>query len=110
MARTSQPNSAGSQFFIVLDDSVAQTLPKSGGYVIFGNVTSGMDVVDQIALGPNSGDANGNQALDPTYINTVTITPGTSASPAPVTTPSAVPSPSPSGVPSATSQVSPRPS
>ena len=55
MARTSQPNSAGSQFFIVLDDSVADTLPKSGGYVIFGNVTSGMDVVDQIALTPNSG-------------------------------------------------------
>ena len=66
MARTSQPNSAGSQFFIVLDDSVADSLPKSGGYVIFGNVTSGMDVVDQIALTPNSVIASGNQALDPT--------------------------------------------
>jgi cyclophilin family peptidyl-prolyl cis-trans isomerase len=41
MARTSAPNSAGSQFFIVLDDSVASTLPKSGGYVIFGKVTDG---------------------------------------------------------------------
>lgn len=96
MARTAQPNSAGSQFFIVLDDSVADSLPKSGGYVIFGNVTSGMEVVDQIALTPNSGDANGNQALDPTYINTVTIQPGTSSTPTPAASSSTQPAASPS--------------
>ena len=71
MARTSDPNSAGSQFFIVLDDSVAQSLPKSGGYVIFGKVTAGLDVVDQIAAGPASNE----QALDPTVMNLVTIQP-----------------------------------
>ena len=110
MARTSQPNSAGSQFFIVLDDLVANTLPKSGGYVIFGKVTSGMSVVDQIALTPNSGDASGNQALDPTYINTVTIQPGTSASASPVASPSASPAASSSTPPGTAAQVSPSPS
>jgi len=71
MARTSAPNSAGSQFFIVLADSVENSLPKSGGYVIFGKVTSGMDVVDQIAAGP----ANQEMATDPTVMDTVTIQP-----------------------------------
>jgi len=71
MARTSAPNSAGSQFFIVLDDSVANNLPKSGGYVIFGNVTQGMDVVDKIAAGPASNEI----AQDPAVMTTVTIQP-----------------------------------
>lgn len=42
------PNTNGSQFFICLDDLVGR-LPKS--YTIFGLVTKGMDVVDQIAAG-----------------------------------------------------------
>ena len=71
MARTSQPDSAGSQFFIVLDDSVKDTLPESGGYVIFGKVTQGMDVVDKIAAGPASQQI----AQDPTVMTTVTIQP-----------------------------------
>ena len=74
MARTSDPNSAGSQFFIVLDDSVAQSLPKSGDYVIFGKVTSGLSVVDQIAATPNSGSPN-NLAIDPVVMNLVTVQP-----------------------------------
>ena len=74
MARTSDPNSAGSQFFIVLDDSVAQSLPKSGDYVVFGKVTSGLSVVDQIAATPNSGSPN-NLALDPVVMNLVTVQP-----------------------------------
>jgi cyclophilin family peptidyl-prolyl cis-trans isomerase len=45
MARSSDPNSAGSQFFIVLKD--ANFL--DGQYTVFGKVTSGMDVVDKIA-------------------------------------------------------------
>ena len=95
MARTTDPNSAGSQFFIVLDDSVAQSLPKSGGYVIFGKVTSGLDVVDQIAATPNSGSPN-NAALDPVYMNLVTIQPGAPVSPPPATgSPTATGSPPP---------------
>jgi peptidyl-prolyl cis-trans isomerase B (cyclophilin B) len=74
MARTSDPNSAGSQFFIVLDDSVAQSLPKSGDYVIFGKVTSGLSVVDQIAATPNSGSPN-NLAIDPVVMDLVTVQP-----------------------------------
>ena len=45
MARSSSPNSAGSQFFIMLLD--AKHL--DGQYAAFGKVTSGMDGVDAIA-------------------------------------------------------------
>ena len=48
MARTSQPNSVGSQFFIVLDDKDADVLGSANTYQIIGNVTSGMDVADAI--------------------------------------------------------------
>lgn len=44
MARTSQPNSAGSQFFIMHQD-----YPLPPDYTIFGRVTSGLNVVDTIA-------------------------------------------------------------
>ena len=43
----SGPNTNGSQFFIMLEDN--PTLPKL--YTIFGRVTSGMEVVRQIAIG-----------------------------------------------------------
>jgi cyclophilin family peptidyl-prolyl cis-trans isomerase len=71
MARTSAPNSQGSQFFICLTD-LRDRLPKSGGYVIFGLVTSGMDVADKIAAGPNSGSPS-NQALQPVAMSSVEI-------------------------------------
>ena len=45
MARSSSPNSAGSQFFIMHED--AKHL--DGQYAAFGKVTAGMDVVDAIA-------------------------------------------------------------
>ncbi len=71
MARTPAPNSQGSQFFICLAD-LRDRLQKSGGYVIFGRVTSGMDVADRIAAGPNSGSPN-NQALEPVAMTSVEI-------------------------------------
>lgn len=40
------PNTNGSQFFVMLADT-----PLPPNYTIFGNVTSGMDVVDQIRVG-----------------------------------------------------------
>lgn len=43
----SGPNSNGSQFFIMLEDNL--TLPKK--YTIFGQVISGMDVVEKITVG-----------------------------------------------------------
>lgn len=49
MARSRQPNSQGSQFFIVLADSGARSLASANTYAIFGTVTSGMETVDAIA-------------------------------------------------------------
>jgi len=45
MARSAHPDSAGSQFFICLDDAPH----LDGQYSAFGRVTAGMDVVEQIA-------------------------------------------------------------
>lgn len=53
MARTSNPNSATSQFFINLNDN--KNLDKSGssaGYAVFGKVISGFDVLKKIEREP----------------------------------------------------------
>jgi cyclophilin family peptidyl-prolyl cis-trans isomerase len=51
MARTSDPHSASSQFFINhADNSFLDNPGQDGwGYAVFGKVTAGMDVVDKIA-------------------------------------------------------------
>ena len=48
MARTSQPHSEGSQFFVVLSDLAAASLQSANNYAILGEVNSGMDVADAI--------------------------------------------------------------
>ena len=48
MARAADPDSAGSQFFICVED----TPFLDGQYTIFGEVVDGMDVVDQIVSQP----------------------------------------------------------
>ena len=48
MARASDPNSAGSQFFIMHADAPH----LDGQYAAFGRVVEGMDVVDEIAAAP----------------------------------------------------------
>ncbi|MBI4177436.1 MAG: peptidyl-prolyl cis-trans isomerase [Candidatus Aenigmarchaeota archaeon] len=49
MARTNVPDSATSQFFInVADNSFLDYAPGNDGYAVFGNVTKGMDSVDEI--------------------------------------------------------------
>lgn len=58
MARSSNPNSAGSQFYICLGD--APFLNRQ--YTVFGHVVEGQDVVDAIRVGD--------------VMNTVTIEPG----------------------------------
>jgi cyclophilin family peptidyl-prolyl cis-trans isomerase len=73
MARSSAPNSQGSQFFIVLDDQARAPLESANTYAIFGTVVDGMDVVDQIAAMPNSGPP-ANSAIDPVVIDAVTVT------------------------------------
>ena len=47
MARTSDPNSAGSQFYITLE----ATPHLDSGYVVFGETAEGMDVVSSIKQG-----------------------------------------------------------
>lgn len=47
MAKTSAPNSAGSQFYITL----ASAYFLDNNYTVFGRVLSGMEVVDQIQMG-----------------------------------------------------------
>lgn len=72
MARApGQPNSQGSQFFIALED-LTGSLDKAGGYVIFGQVIEGMDVVDAIGAMPNAGGL-GNTAVEPVPMESVTI-------------------------------------
>lgn len=52
MARASDPNSASSQFFIVL--STEGGLSLNGKYAVFGEVIDGMDVVDAFATLPTN--------------------------------------------------------
>ena len=56
MARTADPNSATSQFFINVADNKFLNFrsadPQGYGYTVFGKVIEGMDVVDKIAKAP----------------------------------------------------------
>ena len=53
MARTSDPNSATSQFFInLVDNRNLDYRPGGPGYAVFGMVIEGMEVVDSIARVP----------------------------------------------------------
>ncbi len=54
MARSQDPNSAGSQFFIVVQDSNF----LDGQYTVFGEVTKGMDVADKIVSQKRDGRDN----------------------------------------------------
>jgi peptidyl-prolyl cis-trans isomerase B (cyclophilin B) len=57
MARTSDPDSAGSQFFIVVKD----TPHLNGQYTVFGEVVKGMEVADKIVSQPQD---RGNMPLE----------------------------------------------
>lgn len=71
MARTSEYNSASSQFFIMH----ATKTHLDGKYAAFGYVVEGMDVVDAICNGAEPTDDNGSIALtDRPIIDTITIT------------------------------------
>jgi cyclophilin family peptidyl-prolyl cis-trans isomerase len=64
-------NTNGSQFFIMHQDSALQP-----NYVIFGQVTSGMEVVDQIATAAVKSNFSGevSKPVTPITVQTVTIT------------------------------------
>jgi peptidyl-prolyl cis-trans isomerase B (cyclophilin B) len=66
MARSNDPNSASSQFFIVTSDSTF--LDKQ--YTVFGQVTKGMDVADKIVNAPKGANDRPN---DPVSIDKIVI-------------------------------------
>jgi peptidyl-prolyl cis-trans isomerase B (cyclophilin B) len=58
MARTSSPNSNGSQFFVVYKNTALPT--QGGGYSIFGRVTQGLGIVKALSrAGVTGGGADG---------------------------------------------------
>jgi len=71
MARTSNPNSATSQFFINVKDNEMLDAPKPDGfgYTVFGKVVSGTEVVDKIRAVP-TGSKGGMQDVP---LETITI-------------------------------------
>jgi cyclophilin family peptidyl-prolyl cis-trans isomerase len=61
MARTNDPHSATSQFFINLVDNAFLDPGRGGaGYAVFGHVVEGMDVVDKMAA-TKTGNKGGHQ-------------------------------------------------
>lgn len=60
MARAADPDSAGSQFFIC----VANTPFLDGQYTVFGEVVSGIEVVDKIVNQPRDGRDNPNDRIE----------------------------------------------
>ena len=79
MARTNDPHSATSQFFINLKDNQfldhSEKSPQGWGYAVFGQVTDGMDVVEAIAA-VQTGNAGGHQdvPVEDIVVEKVTIT------------------------------------
>ena len=67
MARSQNPNSANSQFFIMFKPGHF----LNGQYTVVGQVTSGKDVVDAIKLGKGQ---NGSVVGEPDMMATVTVT------------------------------------
>lgn len=74
MARTNNPNSATSQFFINLVDNTSLDYSAANpGYAVFGHVTSGMDVVDKIAKErTHSQEGHQNVPATPVVIESIT--------------------------------------
>ncbi len=68
MARTSQPNSVSSEFFIVLSDQAIDALKSYDTYQIIGNVTSGMETADAIASA-----ADAESPSNPVIMTSVTV-------------------------------------
>jgi peptidyl-prolyl cis-trans isomerase B (cyclophilin B) len=70
MARTSDPGSNGSQFFVVYKDT---QLPDANGYTIFGRVTKGLDLVQTVADAGVEGGGGDGAPVQKVTIKTVTV-------------------------------------
>jgi cyclophilin family peptidyl-prolyl cis-trans isomerase len=75
MARTNDPHSATSQFFINVKDN--QSLNKStynAGYAVFGKVTKGMDIADKISRVKTKADGYMRDIpVEPIIIKSITV-------------------------------------
>ena len=76
MARTPDPHSASSQFFINLKSNDFLDFrgenPDEFGYCVFGRIVDGMDVVDEIAAVPTGNKGpHGDVPLEPVIITSV---------------------------------------
>ena len=82
MARTSDPHSATAQFFINVQDNMnldhtGQTSPGGWGYAVFGRVTSGMEVVDEIRFVQTTRvGAYADVPVEPVVIEQITVSDG----------------------------------
>lgn len=75
MARTSDPDSATSQFFISVNDN--DSLDMGDGYAVFGKVTKGMDVADKIVAVPReSRGPHDDVPVEPVIIKSIKIKEG----------------------------------
>lgn len=78
MARTNDPHSASSQFFINVKDNdflnFRSKSPQGWGYAVFGKVTEGMDVVDAI-VGVKTGNfgPHGDVPVEPVIMKKVSV-------------------------------------
>lgn len=72
MARTSDPNSATSQFYVNVVNNTALNYQSASapGYAVFGSVVSGMDVIDHIAIQPTT-TVNGSADVPVTDISVI---------------------------------------
>lgn len=72
MARTGNPNSATTQFFINVVDNNGLNAPSPDGYgyAVFGKVTAGMDTIDKIRAVPT---AKQDVPVTPILINSATL-------------------------------------
>lgn len=76
MARTGNPNSATSQFFINVANNANLNAPQPDGYgyAVFGKVVSGMDVIDKIRQSPTGSQGSlQNVPRTPISINSVNL-------------------------------------
>jgi len=75
MARTNDPNSATSQFFVNLkDNAFLDPGPGNAGYAVFAYVADGMSVVDKIAA-VSTGSKGGHEDVpkEPVLVSAVTV-------------------------------------
>jgi cyclophilin family peptidyl-prolyl cis-trans isomerase len=70
MARASDPDSAGSQFFVMTTGSESWRPQLDGQFTVFGRLVAGQDVVDRIAAAPRDGR---DRPLESVVIESVTI-------------------------------------